>query len=260
VGIGPSWEFSLAAPPKVLEASVARFERGYSETKFCKTWSLQLYRYYGEITLAGKSYEVKPGYVSISPSGMTLAHRWYADMSYHLVVQFMPPQATTRLMAFPAVQDLGQQFERIYEDLKEGAFWLRYNRRRTEARFWDVLWRLAEPLSSPEKTTMRHPVLAQAVQYIEANLMDRIFISDMAQELGISHNHLIRLFRQAFGSSVTDYVRSRRVEKATALLESTNMPVKLVAAKVGVPDLQQFNKLMRSKTGMSPRMFRDSNG
>ena len=57
--------------------------------------------------------------------------------------------------------------------------------------------------------------------------------------------------------SVLGYVRSRRSQHAEDLLMSTTLPIKAIARAVGVPDLQQFNRLMRDSKGLCPRAIRE---
>jgi len=65
------------------------------------------------------------------------------------------------------------------------------------------------------------------------------------------------MFRADHAMSTMTYVRFIRVQHAKRLLTNSRLSIKQVAAEVGIQDAQQFNKLMRSFTGMSPRRYRD---
>jgi transcriptional regulator GlxA family with amidase domain len=56
---------------------------------------------------------------------------------------------------------------------------------------------------------------------------------------------------------VIGHLLRRRATRAQHLLLTTNLPVKVIAAEVGVPDLQEFNKLIRRHCGHSPRAVRE---
>ncbi len=58
------------------------------------------------------------------------------------------------------------------------------------------------------------------------------------------------------GRTVPDFSRAKRVQEACRLLSTTSRTIKSIAGAVGVPDLAQFNKLIRAETGTSPRKFR----
>jgi transcriptional regulator GlxA family with amidase domain len=95
-----------------------------------------------------------------------------------------------------------------------------------------------------------------AVSVIAEELAQSFTVADLARRVGVSTNHLIRLFRQQFGVPVAAYVRQQRVAQAKHLLKHTNLPVKHIAANVGIPNLQLFNKTLRRVAGVAPRALR----
>jgi AraC-like DNA-binding protein len=103
-----------------------------------------------------------------------------------------------------------------------------------------------------------HPALRKTVQIIEARLEGTIVIPDLAREVGMSHNHLIRLFRAKFKTTIEGYIRDRRIKRALNLLRYSTATVKSIAAEVGLPDLHQFNKAIRRECGRSPRAISGS--
>lgn len=78
----------------------------------------------------------------------------------------------------------------------------------------------------------------------------------VAQAAGVSHNHLTRLFKAATGDTVVGYIRRRRLDRARHLLRASTLSIPAVAASVGIPDLQAFNKACRRELGASPRALR----
>lgn len=95
---------------------------------------------------------------------------------------------------------------------------------------------------------------------IEARLAEPLTVPEIAREAGVSHNHLTRLFRAATGQTVIGYVRARRMAQARHLLRASTLSVSAVAATVGIPDLQAFNKACRRELGASPRAVREGSG
>lgn len=79
---------------------------------------------------------------------------------------------------------------------------------------------------------------------------------EVAEAVGVSHNHLIRLFRAETGGTVVAYIRRRRMEQARHLLRESTLSIPAVAASVGIGDLQAFNKACRRELGASPRTIR----
>lgn len=52
--------------------------------------------------------------------------------------------------------------------------------------------------------------------------------------------------------------RQRKTEQALHLLRESELDIKSIAIECGLPDMQQFNKLVRGATGVSPRACRQS--
>ena len=98
-----------------------------------------------------------------------------------------------------------------------------------------------------------HPApVERARQLIELRLSEPLSVKDLAKEVGLSHNHLTRLFHAAVGDTVIGYIHQRRVQRARHLLEHTTLPIKTIAAQVGVEDPRLFYKLIRAHLGWPP--------
>lgn len=93
-------------------------------------------------------------------------------------------------------------------------------------------------------------------EYIERNLSGRLRVTDIARCAAVSPSHLSRLFRASFGVSVSTYIREQRSSRAAHLLRDTTQSISSIAASVGMPDLQAFNKFCRSQLGRSPSQLR----
>ena len=55
---------------------------------------------------------------------------------------------------------------------------------------------------------------------------------------------------------MVDYIRNRRAVRARLLLETTNLPMKLIAANIGMEDQRYFSRLIRSELGNTPTEIR----
>jgi transcriptional regulator GlxA family with amidase domain len=118
-----------------------------------------------------------------------------------------------------------------------------------------VLWRL-EAMAGTLGEAHRSRYVGDAITYLEANLARPVTVPEVAEHLGISHNHLTRLFQAELGCSVVGYLRTARMALASHLLRDSTMSIAAVATTVGIPDLQAFNKACRRSLGASPRQFR----
>jgi len=78
----------------------------------------------------------------------------------------------------------------------------------------------------------------------------------LAQVSGSSEAHFARSFRQAFGVPPHRYLLSRRIERATALLRETDLPITEIAFQTGWNSLGTFGRTFRDVTGENPAAIR----
>jgi AraC-like DNA-binding protein len=82
-------------------------------------------------------------------------------------------------------------------------------------------------------------------------------IRRLARVSGASEAHFARAFRDAFGVPPHRYLLTRRVERATALLRDTELPIANIAFETGWNSLGTFGRTFRDITGESPTDFRE---
>jgi AraC-like DNA-binding protein len=251
-----TWEIPLERPPEVV--NLGRNVHGFDPTDlYClpDLWSLHLYSYDATLRLGDLELPIRPGYVGLTPPATPMEYR-YVGMSVHIYAHFRVPPGPTRTVR--AMQDLGAGYDAMYARLLEAVRAAMTEPARVTARVWDVLWDLSRLQSAHTIEAELHPAVRTAVAAIERDLASPISVAELAQEAEVSYGYLSRLFQQAYGDTVVGFVRRRRIERALHLLQRSTLPIKLVAASVGIPDLQHFNKAIRSELGMSPRAVRES--
>lgn len=98
---------------------------------------------------------------------------------------------------------------------------------------------------------------AELKEYVLENYSDAgLSIGRLAEHIGYSEAYTIKLFKNVMGVSFTQYIVSLRIEKAMQLLKDTNDNIDVIAEKTGFATYNNFAKLFRSKTGMSPSDYR----
>ncbi|MDX3486611.1 AraC family transcriptional regulator [Streptomyces sp. ID05-18] len=220
-------------------------------------WQLHLYRYAAELTVDGVVHTVRPGYVSLVPPGAVVAFR-YLGRSEHLYVH-LSLTAAGRAREMPVVQSAGASTPVLSELLLQAIAIAPRTPRAADAEVWTALWRISELTDSAGSEKRMHAAAAAAIAYIESHLAGPLTVPEVAGAAGISHNHLIRLFRAETGNTVVAYIRQRRMKRARHLLREPTLPIPAVAAAVGIEDLQAFNKACRRELGASPRAVRADN-
>ncbi|HEY8427364.1 MAG TPA: AraC family transcriptional regulator [Sandaracinaceae bacterium] len=78
----------------------------------------------------------------------------------------------------------------------------------------------------------------------------------LARVSGVSEAHFARSFKEAFGVPPHRYLLTRRIERATAMLRDTDLPITEIAFRTGWKSLGSFGRTFRDVTGESPGDFR----
>lgn len=78
----------------------------------------------------------------------------------------------------------------------------------------------------------------------------------LAQVSAVSVAYFAREFKKAFGLPPHRYLLTRRIERATALLRGTDLPITQIALQTGWTSLGTFGRIFRDITGASPGELR----
>jgi len=81
-------------------------------------------------------------------------------------------------------------------------------------------------------------------------------VARLAGVSGVSAAHFARAFKQAFGAPPHRYLLTRRIERASALLRDTDLPIIEIAFATGWNSLGTFGRTFRDIIGESPRELR----
>jgi AraC-like DNA-binding protein len=102
--------------------------------------------------------------------------------------------------------------------------------------------------------TVRH--LLRAKDLADARYFEPLTVDDLARAAGLSRAHFSREFRRAFGESPHAYLLTRRLERAAALLRSTDRSVAEICFTVGLQSVGSFTTSFTRAYGMSPSGYR----
>ena len=78
----------------------------------------------------------------------------------------------------------------------------------------------------------------------------------LAEVSALSPAHFARAFKLAFGLPPHRYLLTRRIERASALLRETDLPVSEIAFRTGWSSLGTFGRVFREITGAHPGQLR----
>jgi AraC family transcriptional activator of pobA len=81
-------------------------------------------------------------------------------------------------------------------------------------------------------------------------------VSSFAEKLHLSANYLSDMLRSSTGQSAQQHIQQKLIDKAKALLSSTELSVSEIAYRLGFEYPQSFSKLFKNKTSKTPKKFR----
>ena len=100
--------------------------------------------------------------------------------------------------------------------------------------------------------------LLRARDLADARYAEPLTVADMAGAAGLSAAHFSREFKRAFGESPHQYLLTRRLERAAALLRVTDWSVADVCFAVGADSVGSFTASFGRVFGRSPAAYRQS--
>src|SRR3712207_5930270 len=100
--------------------------------------------------------------------------------------------------------------------------------------------------------------LLRARDLADARYFEPLGVDDLARAAGLSRAHFSREFRRAFGESPHAYLLTRRLERAAALLRTTDRSVADVCLSVGLRGIGSFTTSFTRMYGVSPTAYRAS--
>ena len=100
--------------------------------------------------------------------------------------------------------------------------------------------------------------LLRAKDLADARYWEPLGVEQLAEAAGLSRAHFSREFRAAFGESPHTYLLTRRMERAAALLRTTDRSVADVCFSVGLQSVGSFTTSFKRTYGVTPTAYRAS--
>ena len=100
--------------------------------------------------------------------------------------------------------------------------------------------------------------LLRAKDLADARYAEALDVDDMAAAAGLSRAHFSREFRREFGETPHVYLLTRRLERAAALLRTTDRSIADICFSVGLSSIGSFTTSFTRMFEKSPAAYRAS--
>jgi AraC-like DNA-binding protein len=98
--------------------------------------------------------------------------------------------------------------------------------------------------------------LLKARDLADARYLEPLEVDDLARAAGLSRAHFSRQFRRAFGETPHAYLLTRRLERAAAMLRTTDRSVAEICMAVGLQSVGSFTTSFKRHFGRTPTQYR----
>lgn len=121
-----------------------------------------------------------------------------------------------------------------------------------------LLTLLMEQSWHPESVTIsrKRLELATVKAYLDEHYTKKIALDDLEERFFINKFYLSKIFKETYGTTINNYLISKRITRAKQLLRFTDLTVDEIGAAVGMADANYFSRMFRKVEGSSPREYR----
>ena len=99
-------------------------------------------------------------------------------------------------------------------------------------------------------------IVQRCITYTDFHYTEPLTLAFFADKYHVTKSYLSSLFKKETGGNLTDYIHSVRISHSLVLLNSTQMPIHIVAVNCGYNDINYFIKLFKRINGISPKQYR----
>jgi AraC-like DNA-binding protein len=124
----------------------------------------------------------------------------------------------------------------------------------------EVIWELGRQASGSKKEKSAgnkgHMLAHEIILHLRAYLAEPMDVHRVAADCGLQPEYMRKVFKEATGRTLQQYVRWLRMEQAKRLLERGELRISEIALQVGYEDAGHFSKMFHKETGVWPSEFR----
>lgn len=226
-----------------------------------------------ELALAGRRYTLTECDAAIVPTQVPHLERLHSrQQGYHLLWLRVSPDhlamhsssysrgnrfQLVRGASIPRSGAIGRCFEAAAEEAAErGTLWFQLVRARLLEGLVLAIRHIQAHGPGQDPMKSRQSTVDVAKVFLQSHFSQELTLEAIAKEVFLSPNYFSSLFTQTEGKTVFEYLHEVRIDEAKRLLAETDLPIRQIARRVGIPSASYFCRLFRRTTGASAKDFR----
>ncbi len=122
--------------------------------------------------------------------------------------------------------------------------------------FCELLFHISENYCKQFEASDNFPVAVnKIIAYIHSNYTKKITLDKLCEEVNISKQYCMRLFKKYLHTTINDYILSTRMKHAAYLLRHTYMNVNEASLYLGFSSVSYFSRVFKKYYGVSPSEY-----
>ena len=115
--------------------------------------------------------------------------------------------------------------------------------------------RLFSHIVGSNRRSGKDKLITAIQEYIDLNLNGKLQLNEVAEVFGLSPAYLSVLFKKSTESGFSEYVNTKKIDRAKEMLLSGDMKIYEVADALGFESAYYFSKVFKKVDGHSPREY-----
>ena len=104
----------------------------------------------------------------------------------------------------------------------------------------------------------RSGVIRACMDYVQTHIYEKIQLEEMAKALGYAPYYLSKRFKAEVGTSLNDYIKIQKMERAKRMLTRTGASVAEISDKLSFSSPSYFCTVFKQHTGMMPSEYQNT--
>lgn len=100
------------------------------------------------------------------------------------------------------------------------------------------------------------PMIEEIIRNLQQNYRKDITLTSIAKKYNMSTSYLSELLKERIGMSFSEYLISKRIQKAKELLADEKLSINEIGEAVGYKDYYYFMKVFKKVVGITPSKYR----